>query len=265
MNSKIEKMARTGYVAKGVVYTIVGILTFLAAFNMGGEKAGQTQVVEFLDKQTFGNILLIFLSLGLLSYAAWRFTQAISDPEGIGNDKKAIGQRTAFFISGVSYLGLAVIGIMQVINTGGGSGSGDSPGEEEKTAFLASETGLIVLGIAGIIIMARGIYQFLRIYRNNFEKKFKTEAFRDEKKRRLIENTAYIGLTSRGVLFLIVGYFALQAALDSDPSQTKNTAEVFSFIEQRAYGAWLLGIVAAGLVGYGIYTFMMAKYRQFGK
>lgn len=265
MNSTVEKMARTGYVAKGVVYTIVGILTFLAAFNLGGQKAGQVQVLEFLEKQTFGNILLILLSIGLISYSAWRFTQAVSDPEGIGKDKKAIGQRVAFFISGISYLGLAVIGIMQVIKTGGSSGSGNSPGEEEKTAFLASETGLTVLGIAGIIIMGRGIYQFLRIYKNNFNKKFKTEAFRDEKRRKIIENAAYMGLTSRGVLFLIVGYFALQAALDSDPSQTKNTAEVFSFIEQKAYGPWLLGIVAAGLIGYGIYTFMMAKYRQFGK
>ena len=57
MNSKLKKIARTGYVAKGSVYAITGILTFLAAFNMGGQKAGKFQALEFLEKQSFGNAI----------------------------------------------------------------------------------------------------------------------------------------------------------------------------------------------------------------
>ncbi len=70
MDSKLKKMARAGYVAKGTVYGITGILTFLAAFNLGGEKTSQLEVLKFLDEQPFGNVLLILLGIGLIFYAA---------------------------------------------------------------------------------------------------------------------------------------------------------------------------------------------------
>src|SRR6056297_1289456 len=126
MDSKIKKMARTGFVAKGVVYGITGVLTFMAAFNMGGQKAGRLQVLEFLDKQTFGNILLILMGIGLACYATWRFIQSVSDPENIGDDTKGKAKRTAFFLSGLLYLGLAVLAVLRVINAGSGSGTGSS-------------------------------------------------------------------------------------------------------------------------------------------
>ena len=126
MDSKIKKVARTGFVAKGIVYGITGILTFMAALDMGGKKAGRLQVLEFLDNQTFGNILLILIGIGLACYATWRFIQSISDPENIGDDSKGITKRTAFFLSGLLYLGLAVLAVLRVINAGGGSGTGSS-------------------------------------------------------------------------------------------------------------------------------------------
>ena len=260
MNSKLKKMARAGYAAKGTVYGITGILTFLAAFNLGGQKAGQLQVLEFLDKQPFGNVLLVLLGLGLLCYTAWRFVQSIEDPENIGNDKKGKVKRVGFFISGLIYLGLAALAIWRVISSGSSPGSGGSSG---KSSFLATETGLYVLGAIGIITICVGIYQFIRIYKKTFMKKFDFRSMNDEKRRKTIKNSAYTGLASRGVLFLITGYFALHAAITSNPSEIKTTREAFSFLQESSYGAWLLGLVAAGLVGYAVYMFMMAKYRRF--
>ncbi len=65
MDSKLKKIARTGYVAKGSVYAITGVLTFLAAFNMGGQKAGKFKALEFLEKQAYGNAILIVMAIGL--------------------------------------------------------------------------------------------------------------------------------------------------------------------------------------------------------
>jgi hypothetical protein len=264
MDSKIKKMAQTGFVAKGTVYAITGILTFMAAFNMGGQKAGKLQVLEFLDKQTFGNILLGLMGLGLACYAAWRFVQSVSDPENIGTDTKGKAKRAAFFISGLLYLGLAVLAIIRVFTAGGSGASGGSGSSSaQNSSFLASETGLILLGIAGAAIAIAGIFQFVKAYKNDYTKKFDLSSLSDEKKRESIEKTAEFGLSARGVIFLIIGYFALQAALSSDPSEIKTTTEVFSFIQDSSYGAWLLGLVAAGLIAYAIYMFLMAKYRRF--
>lgn len=262
MDNNTKKLARTGFVAKGVVYGIIGVLTFKAAFDMGGQKAGQMQVLEFLEKQTFGNILLILMALGLACYATWRFIQAVKDPENIGDDSKAKAKRAGFFCSGLLYLGIGVMAALKAFGSGsGGSGSGSE--SAQNSSFLASDTGLWIIGIVGAGIVIAGIFQFVKAYKNDYQKKFDLSSLNDQKKRESVEKTAKFGLSARGVILLIIGYFAIQAALDSNPSEIKTTQEAFSFIQESDYGPWLMGLVAAGLIAYAIYMFLMAKYRKF--
>tara|TARA_R100000935_G_scaffold2_6_gene20 strand:- start:57 stop:839 length:783 start_codon:yes stop_codon:yes gene_type:complete len=259
MDKKLKNIARTGLVAKGIIYAIIGILTFLAAFNLGGQKTGKLQVLDFLEKQAFGKILLIIIALGLMCYAFWRLTQAIKDPENIGDDKKAKAKRAGYFISGLLYLGFGVIAFLDAV----GSANSSSGSSGKNSSFLATNFGLIVLGIVGVVLIGIGIYQFTRIKEDKFQKKFSSKALSEEKRKRIIYNSAYFGLASRGVIFLILGFFSIKAAYTSDPNKIKTTEEVFSFIKESSYGSWLLGIVAAGLISYAIYTFMLAKYRRF--
>ncbi len=259
MDNKLKNVARTGLVAKGIIYAIIGILTFLAAFNMGGQKAGKLQVLDFLEKQTFGKILLIIIALGLLCYAFWRLTQATKDPENIGSDKKGKAKRTGYFVSGLIYLALGVFAFLDAV----GSANSSSGSSGKNSSFLATDIGLTLLGIVGVILVGIGIYQFTRIKEDKFEKKFSAKALSEEKRKKTIYNSAYFGLASRGVIFLILGFFSIKAGFTSDPNEIKTTTEVFSFIEESSYGSWLLGVVAAGLIAYAIYTFMLAKYRRF--
>lgn len=260
MDNSLKTMARTGFIAKGVVYGIIGVLTFKAAFDMGGQKAGQMQVLEWLEKQTFGNILLILMALGLLCYAAWRFVQAVKDPEHIGDDKKGKAKRTGFFLSGLLYLGLAVLAALKAFGSSKGSGSS---GSAQQSSFFASETGLVVLGIIGAGIVIAGIFQFVKAYKNDYYKKLGLATLGDEKKRKSVKRTAEFGLSARGVILLIIGFFAVKAAINSNPSEIKTTREAFSFIQESNYGPWLMGLVAAGLIAYAVYMFLMAKYRRF--
>lgn len=263
MDTKYKKIARAGFIAKGTVYAIVGILTFMAAFNLGGQKTGKLQVLKFLDQQAFGNALLILIGLGLACYALWRFIQSISDPEGIGDDDKGTGKRIAFFISGLIYLGLGILAVMRVLNSGSGSTSATSGGNMTQSSFLASQTGLYFIGAIGIALIVTGIFQFITAYKEKYWSKFDSKSRMEEKRRKTIKNTANFGLCSRGVIFLIIGYFAIRAALTANPSKIKTTTEAFAFLREHSYGAWLMGIVAAGMVGYAVYMFMMARYRHF--
>lgn len=263
MDSALKKIARVGYVAKGIVYGLTGILTFLAAFDMGGQKTDRLRVLAFLEEQTFGNVLLGLLGAGLFCYAFWRFIQALSDPENIGDDKKGKIKRTAYFISGCIYFGLSLLAFYRVFTAatpGTGSGSGNSIAQ---TPWISTNVGLILVGFVGICFIGTGIYQFIRVYKKDFVKKFQLKSMKEEKRRKTIVNTAYMGMTSRGIIFLIIGYFAVQAALTAKPSEIKTTMEAFSFLEDSSYGAWALGVVAAGLTAYAIFMFMTAKYRQF--
>ncbi|MDT0690086.1 DUF1206 domain-containing protein [Salegentibacter sp. F188] len=259
MDSKYKKMARAGYVAKGSVYAITGVLTFMAAFNMGGQKTGKLQVIEFLEKQPFGNALLILIGLGLLCYAGWRFIQSISDPEGIGSDKKAKAKRAGFFVSGLIYLGLAVYAFIQLINAGSSSGGGGG----QSSSFLAGQTGVYIFAIIGIVIAIVSFFQFKKAYTKEFLQKFNYKSISEEKRRKTIKNTGYLGLIARGIIMGILAFFFIRAAIESNTSDIKSTTDAFAFLQESSYGSYLLGAVAAGLVCYAIYVFMMAKYRQF--
>lgn len=267
MDSNLEKMARTGYVAKGTVYGITGVLTFLAAFNMGGgQKAGKLQVMDFLEKQPFGNALLILIGLGLLCYACWRFIQSVQDPENIGQDTKGKVKRVAFFVSGLIYLGIAIYAVLQITNSGpsassGGGGGGGGGGA--LSSVLTGQAGVYIFAIIGAGLVGASIFQLKKAFTGSFLKKFDYKSITEEKRRKIIKNTGHLGLIARGVVFGILAYFFIRAAVHSNTNEVKSTQDAFSFIQDSPMGSWLLGLVAAGFVCYAIYVVMMARYREF--
>ncbi|MBG48337.1 MAG: hypothetical protein CML05_08630 [Pseudozobellia sp.] len=259
MDDKIKKAAFAGFIAKGAVYALSGLLALLSAFNLGGSKAGKFQVIEFLEQQPFGKILLALLGLGLICYAFWRFIQSIRDPEGIGSDKKGMVKRVSFFISGAIYLGLGLFAIFEIFYEPE-KGSGGTLG------FLGNQVKTYAFIIIGLALAGKGIYQFIKAYKGDFLKKFHISSLSDETKRKLIKNTGYAGLIARGILTSIVAYFFLKAGLSysgASSEEMKGTGEAFSFLQETTSGPWLMGTVAAGLICYGIYMFTLARYRQF--
>ncbi|UAB83377.1 DUF1206 domain-containing protein [Zunongwangia sp. SCSIO 43204] len=259
MDSKLKKIARTGYVAKGTVYTITGVLTLLAALGEGGQKAGKFQALEFLEKQAYGNAILIVMAIGLLCYVIWRAIQVFQDPENIGSDKKGKVKRAAFGVSALIYLALAISALMKVINAGGSSGGSGS----QRPGFMTGQIGVFIFAGIGIAVIGAGINQLKKAYTKSFLSKFDYKSISEEKRRKTIKNTGLMGLIARGVIFFILGYFFIRAAIESNTSEIKSTTDAFSFLQSSSYGQYLLGAVAAGLVCYGIYMFMMAKYRKF--
>ncbi|HEX7958198.1 MAG TPA: DUF1206 domain-containing protein, partial [Pyrinomonadaceae bacterium] len=96
----IERLARFGYAAKGVVYVLVGALAALAAFGGGGptdSRGALTQVV----RQPYGRALLAVVAAGLAGYALWRLVQGLRDTEEKGSGLKGISIRFGYACIGV--------------------------------------------------------------------------------------------------------------------------------------------------------------------
>jgi len=262
MDKKTKSIAFTGYTAKGIVYALTGILALFEAFNMGGEKAGKLAVIDYLENQIFGSVLVILLGIGLLSYAIWRFIQSINDPEDIGSDLKGSVKRISFFISGIIYAALGIISVLDALDISSlfqkGSGS--------ENSILTGTTGTYVFVVIGVGLAIKGIYQFVKAYKGNFLEKFNIQSISAIAKRRYIKRIGYAGLISRGIVICIIAYFFLTAGFNLHGTTSQNmkgTAEAFSFIQQQAYGKWLLGIVAIGMVCYGLFMFSTAAYRKY--
>ncbi|MFA0961747.1 DUF1206 domain-containing protein [Roseivirga sp. BDSF3-8] len=254
----VENFARFGYIAKGAVYVMIGGLTVAAAFNYGGQKAGKMTVFKFIDGVPGGSILLGILALGLLAYAVWRFVQASRDTENEGSDAKGIAKRLGYLVSGIMYGFLSYYAVRLIVKTGGG-GSGGS--RETLVAKLLSQPfGQWLVGIVALFFIVKGVRQIIKAYTGSFKKKVQQSSISADKKR-LFTKWGRLGYYSRGVILLIVGYMFVKAALQANPSQAGGTQEAFGYLQSTSYGPWLMALIAIGLIGYGIFTFIKARYR----
>lgn len=255
-----ERAGRIGHVAKGIVYMLSGVLTLLAALNIGGQKAGKTEVIDFLHHQPLGNVLLILIAIGLACYAFWRFVESFQDTQDKGSDAKGKAMRAGYFGSGLLYLGLAIYTVMQI--SGGSSGSGNSK-QGIVATLLQSDFGVLVVIFIAMGFFVKSIYQFYRVYKGNFTRNIRSGELPTDKAETIVRNAGYAGYISRGIVIGIIGYFFLKAALQSDASEVQGSTGAFSFLQQSATGAWLLALVAAGLVCYGIFMLISARYKNF--
>jgi hypothetical protein len=258
-NVWIEKLARFGFVAKGVVYVLLGILAVMAAIGQGSSKqANRNGVLELIFEQPFGRILAILLVIGIIGYAIWRFIEAIKDPYHEGSDSKGIVKRIGYFVSGLVYTGFA----LSIIKLLAGSGSGSSNSRQTLTAkVLQMDAGPFLVILAGAIIIIVGFVQFYKAYKTKFTKHLNTQSLSSNEKE-WVTRIGRIGYAARGIVWLIIGYFVVRAGIESDASQVKSSQGVFSFLEQLSYGQWILLAVAIGVVAYGVFQFVKARYYQ---
>ena len=84
LHTAVEYAARVGYGARGFVYVSLGVITLLAALDIGGRAVGTHGAVVWLAGQPFGRVWLVALGLGLWAFVAWRVLQAIFDADREG-------------------------------------------------------------------------------------------------------------------------------------------------------------------------------------
>ncbi len=250
MSSKKEKFASFGIATKGIVYFIIGALTTMAAFGYGGKKSGSGTVIDFISQQPFGQILLILLAIGLLGYVFWRWYQAFANPMDIENNTKGTVKRIAYFISGVLYGALAVKAVVTVM----GSTSG---GKSFTAKVFESDYATTITIIIGLGLIGKGIYEFYKVYSGKFKKDVQSAGI-PHNAENLVLNAGKVGHTSRGIVAGILGYLFLKTGFTENADKLSKT-DAFGFIENE-FGNIVMGLIALGLVAYGVFMMIKAKY-----
>lgn len=255
----IEKLARLGYLAKAVVYGLIGILALRLAFGMsGGETTDAQGALREIAGAPWGKFLLFAIALGLLGYAAWRFVQGVLDVDARGNDPKGLAARAGYVGSGVIHTGIALAAFSTATGGGGGGNS-----EQEMTAgLMTNEWGVWLVGLAGLVTVVVGLYQFKLGHDARFTRQWNTGEM-SAQQREWGRKAGRFGLMARGVVFVIMGFFLLKAAWQHDASEARGLGGVLAEVGGTGYGTWLLAIVALGFVCYAIYCVVQARFRHF--
>jgi hypothetical protein len=253
--SAFEWGARAGLVARGVIYAIIGVLAVKLALGDGGKTTNQQGALKTIAQQPFGKALLVLMAIGLAGYAIWRLVRAAlgHGPEDSDDTK----ERLAGLESGIGYALLCVTAVSLLIGSGGGSSSPD----KTTGGVLGWPAGQFLVAIAGVVLIAAGLEQGYKGLTESFLDQSKTERM-SARVERAFTALGIFGHLARMVIFALTGYFLIKAAIDYNPEKAVGLEGALAALSRASYGPILLGVVAAGLVGFGAYSIADARYRK---
>jgi hypothetical protein len=252
-----EWLARAGFVARALVYAIIGILALELAFGHGGKLTNQEGALHTVARQPFGKVLLTLVAIGLGGYSLWRLVRAAIGHGPEGSDTGF--DRISALASGIVYGALCALAIEILLGAGGGGSAG---GPKSATAGVFGwPAGTWIVGIAGAVMIGVALYQGYRGLTKTFLKDSKVEEMPPRVKE-WISRLGTIGHLARMVVFGLVGVFLLKAAVDYSPNKAVGLDGALAKIVHRSYGPFLLGVVAAGLIAFALYSLSDARYRK---
>ena len=251
-----EWLSRAGFVARAAIYLIIGVLALELAVGVGGKATSQQGALQTLARQPFGEVLLVLVAVGLAGYAAWRLTRAALGHGPEGSDSGL--DRIAALGSGIVYAGLCVIAIQVLI---GAAGSSARQTHEATAGVLGWPAGTWLVGIAGAVLVGMGLYQGYRALSRDFLEDAKIEQMSSGVK----DAYAFVGVfgyLARMLVFGLAGAFLIKAAVDYDARKAIGLDGALAKVANHSYGHVGLGVVATGLIAFGLYSLADARYRR---
>jgi hypothetical protein len=254
---EFEWMARAGLVARGVSYAIIGVLALKLAVGAGGETTNQRGALTTIAEQPLGKTLLIAMTIGLAGYAIWRLVRA-----GIGHgtqDRDSASARIGGAASGLAYAALCVTAVQILV---GANSSGGTNSPKKTTGGVLDWTGgTTIVAVIGAVLICVALYQGYKGVSKKFLEDSKTWEMSYMVKRAFTAIGVF-GHLARMVVFGLVGYGLLRAAIDYDPRSAIGLDGALSKVSHYSYGPLLLGVVAAGLIAFALYSMADARYRK---
>lgn len=253
-SNAFEWLARAGFLARGAIYGIIGILALKLALGSGGKTTNQQGALETIAHQPFGKVLLVLAAIGLAGYSLWRLARAAL---GRGReDSDSSFDRIAALGSGVIYGSLCAIAVEILL------GSGESENAQKAASgVLGWPGGPWIVAIAGVALVGVGLYQAYRGFTTDFLADSKTEQMTSWV-RRWISFIGRFGHLARAVVFGLVGVFLVKAAIEYDPNKAVGIDGALAKLASQSYGSFVLGLVAAGLIAFGLYSISDARFRR---
>jgi hypothetical protein len=251
-------LARTGMVAQGTMYLLVGGLAIELALGLGGKTTDQRGALHTLADEWYGLAALLALAVGFAGYAIWRFAVAVLGEKIESEEDVGVGKRLLYAARAVLYASLCYSALALALSRGGGT----SNKEDKATATVFDwPAGRWLVGAAGLAIVGYGLWNGYRALSRNFEKDLKVEQMSGGE-RRLVCAVGRAGFAARGVVFTLIGIFVVKAALEYDPKEPVGLDGALQRLSEQPYGSALLGTVAAGLIAFGVFSLARARYRE---
>ncbi|MGC1778177.1 MAG: DUF1206 domain-containing protein [Xanthobacteraceae bacterium] len=249
-------MVRIGYVARGIVFLIIGGFALLAAGGLGAHPEGARDALEVIFQQPLGSYFLWTLAAGLLCFAGWRLLQSVFDVDLHGNSFYGLMRRGVLAGSSLFYVALAAATVR--ITLVHRRVDEDQSAREWTAWVMAQPLGrlLIALIAVGFVGVAAGLA--VKACRAPYREAL--DATREQ--RAFAVALGSFGIITRAFVFLMIGVFLGAAAYKSDSFEAVSLAGVLRAMQHQSHGGILLGIAALGLLAFGFFEIIEAATRR---
>ena len=255
MRPWIETLARAGFAAKAVVYLVVGMLAWRAAAGTGGRITDLRGALVAVLREPFGRLMIATLAAGLGGYALWRFLEAFADANRCGRDFSGLRTRAMYALSGAVYTLLAfdAVRLAAALPTSAG------------TLPFASVVGRAALSwvgvVAGAVLVFYAAHEIHDAWRGRLSENLDLGAV-SRAHGRWILAVSRIGVAARATIFFVAGLLLLGVrGARANPART-DASDSLRVLASLPQGRWALAAAAAGLMAYGIYQLLHARYRR---
>ena len=252
---------RCGIVAEGMIYLLIGGLALAGAFELAQRPSGSNGAMSKLAHVPLGHAMLALLALGLAAFVLWQLVLAVLDPEceEARWSIKRVALRIQHLWNAALHCVLVGIAVWQLLGLGHGADHGKT--QKHLTAMaLQLPGGVWLVGGIGTGIAAFALAQWVLACRPQNDTRMDLGS---TPLRRPILVLLVLGYIARGVLFGLIGAFLIHAAWLHHPNQGAGISGALQSMRHRAYGQWLLGAVATGLIAFGLAQIAKARYRHF--
>ena len=255
----LERLARAGLLARGLVYVVVAILAIQVAAGQNGARADKQGALQAVVHQPFGRLLVLLVAVAFAGYAAWRFVEAAVGPADEPDSTKSKFKRVGYFLRGGLYTFFFGSAVRLFIWSN--SASSETAEADWTARVLDWPGGTWLVQGAGLVAIGAGLYIGWRGLSGKFRKRLKSLEM-DSAVRWWVRAVGTVGNVARMLVALLIGVFLITAARNHDPEQAVGIDGALKRLADRPYGPTLLVVVAIGLAAYGLYSFAEARYRR---
>jgi hypothetical protein len=254
----LDALARFGLVIRGIIYFVPGVFALEWSFGLHRQPMNPTSVIDLIGRQPLGRALLVLVAIGLTGYAIWGGVRAFWDPQRRGHSPAGLAQRFGYAGSAIAYLGMLLATVRLLAS---GQHHVDPP-RDWTLALLAQPFGGVIVAVIGLCwIFGSGIAQIVTGWSKSFERDLMLERM-GHIERGWAVGLGRVGLVSRGVVFTVIGVILVAAALRVQTQPSAGLEGALLELAHQPFGRTLLGAVALGLMAFGAYSAMCARWMR---
>jgi hypothetical protein len=179
-----------------------------------------------------------------------------------GGEEQSALKRIGLAARGLFYSWLCIVCTSLVFNADEPVTGGRSHEEDRATRIaLDQPLGRYIVFAVGLAIVGAGLFNLYRALTRKFRDELKEQQM-GRGERRWYTALGIAGHLARALIFSLAGAFLVRAAWQYEPKEAIGVDGALQKLANAEYGQVLLGCAAAGLMAYGLFCLVQARYRE---